>query len=642
MSNDHLAPAMSTQTSVEQLLGMVDAARRRMDAKLQILKDLELYRKAHGYTQSNARQLFCAAYNRGDLAVGDQARQAFSTLSPKTVEKWQHTLRNDGIAALSGRYGKTRGRNCIDAQARVRDHIVGFLVKFPHAQTTRAMEFLQARLGSSGLELPSQRTLQRWIGAWKEKNHQTYTAIINPDQWKSSYKAAFGSCSEHILRLNQLWELDSTPADLMLSDGRHTLAGGIDVYSRRLTLLVTRTARSSANNEMLRRKILAEGAPESVKTDQGKDYVSREFETFLAAVDIDHLTSNKFSPWEKPHIERAFRTFSHDLVELMPGYCGHNVADAQALRSRQSFAEQLFCKGAVVEITMTAAEMQKFCDEWCSARYHHRAHEGLDGKTPMQMVAEWPHPIQKIADERALDLLLLEVPTNNGRRVVQKKGIRLPDGWYVAPELEAFIGRDVQCRYLDAGRVVVYALDPYAFVCIAVEPDLAGLSRKEIAAKTREVQKRRVQEERAALRAVEKSITPQDAAAEILRDNAIAAGKLVMLPRRGNAVTTEALAAARDALDEIEAPARDSSSLISADDFAAARAAVEHQQLVPTPMFDSPQQRAFWLSDQSFKRALTGEEQATLDDFRRLNPRIAQDMDQMMTMRHGRAALKSV
>lgn len=633
---------MAAAPSTHQLLGMQDAAKSRMLAKLQLLKELDLYRYTHGLTQRVAAVKFVESYNSGNLAVDPELREQFPTLAASTMEKWRLTQKSTGIAALAGRYGNRKGANCIDDQPKLRDHIVGFIAEFPHAQSTRVLDFLRARFRDSAIELPSERTLRRWIADWKERNQQTYTALVNPDQWKSHYKAAFGSASEHILRLNQLWELDTTPADVMLSDGRYCIAGGIDVYSRRLTLLVTKTARSNANGQLLRKKIIAEGKPEAVKTDQGTDYVSHEFTTILSALEIEHGVSNKFSPWEKPHIERAFRTFSHDLLELMAGYAGHSVADAQELRSRQSFADRLFEKNATVELTMTAEQLQTWCDEWCTARYHNRQHEGLDGRTPNQVVATWSRPIERIEDERALDMLLLEVPSGKGIRTVQKKGVRLPDGWYIAPELEAHIGNAVHLRYLDAGRVVVYAMDPWQFVCIAVEPDLAGYSRQEIAAKTRELQKHRVHAARAELRELQRSVTARDAAAEILRDDAVASGKLVMLPRRAERVTTDALDAATEARASIEAPRRDSSTLLTAEQFETARDQVRTIQLVKTPMFDSPTARVFWLAGEAYARALTGEEQATLDDFRVANPREAREMDQLMEMRHGRVALKSV
>lgn len=627
---------MAVNPQTHQLLGMADAAKDRMHSKLSILRDLELYRRAHDYSFQVGAIKFCEAYNSHNLAVDDELRETFPTLSHSTIEKWRLKLKAKGVTSLGGEYGKRKGQTLIDAQPELRDHIVAFLVQFPHTTATRVMDFLQARYRDSSMKLPAQRTLQDWVDCWKSKNAQTFMAITNPDQWKNKYKAAFGSSDENIVALNQLWELDGTPADVMLADGRYAVTGAIDVYSRRITLLVTKTARSQANAQLLRKKILAEGKPQCVKTDQGKDYVSHEFTAFIAATDIEHATSNKFSPWEKPHIERAFRTFSHDIVELLPGYIGHNVADAQAIRAKQSFADRLFEKNAVVTINKTAEEFQQFCDDWCDKRYAHHAHEGLNGKTPFQVAAEWREPIERIDDERALDLLLLEIPGSKGIRVVQKKGIRLPDGWFIAPELEAHIGMQVHCRYVDAGRVVCYSVDPWSFICIAVEPELAGFSRKEIAAKTREIQKHRVQEARSALKAIERTVNAKDAAAEIMRDDAVSSGRLAYFPKRGENITTPALQAAAQVREALDAPVDDSSTLISSEEFSRLRADVDkHKQAQLTPVFDSPIARAYWIANESYKRDLSGEETSYLENFAKLHPRDAAEMDAMMRKRHG-------
>jgi hypothetical protein len=57
--------------------------------------------------------------------------------------------------------------------------------------------------------------------AWKRDNAQQYSLATNPDAFKNKYQAAFGSRSEGITGPNQLWEIDATPADLLLTDGRH-------------------------------------------------------------------------------------------------------------------------------------------------------------------------------------------------------------------------------------------------------------------------------------------------------------------------------------------------------------------------------------------------------------------------------------
>lgn len=628
---------MSTQPTAHPVLGLTDEAKQRMHSKLQILHLLDHYRLAHDYSHQVAQVMFARGWNSGELAMDDALRIEWPQLSAKTLDKWRLKLKNNGVASLAGQYGKRKGQTGIDEQPDLRDHILGVLVDFPHIRATRVLEFLQARFRDvEDIDLPSERTLRRWIADWKVKNAQTFTAVTNPDAWKNKFMSAMGSASEAFDRLNQRWELDCTPADLHLIDGRYVLSGGIDVYSRRPMLLVTKSARSAANAQLLRKMMLAYGMPEEVKTDQGKDYISREMTTTLAALNVRQCISNKFSPWEKPHIERFFRSFSHDLLELMPGYSGHNVADAQALRASQSFATRLFQKDSVITLKMTAEELQTFCDNWIESRYLHRAHSGLNGQTPFALAADWREPIRRIDDERALDLLLAEVPQNNGLRVVQKKGLRLPEGWYEAPELEAYIGQQVIVRYLpDAGRAVVYNPDGWRFVCIAQLPELCGISREEIAAKTKHLQRERVQQERSVLREISKRIRATDAAAEILRDNMLTSGKLVPFPQRSESHTTPALQAAAQAHDALNQAPRDSSELIDHDTFTQMRLAQEAKELTPQPRFESRSQRAFWIANQSYQRTLAHEEQDYLDSFRRDKPQQAIEMDKLMQLRHG-------
>ncbi|MGO1071923.1 hypothetical protein [Lysobacter sp. CA199] len=57
---------------------------------------------------------------------------------------------------------------------------------------------------------------QRWLKKWKTDNAETFLALTNPDAWKNRHMAAFGSLTDGITRACQLWQLDSTPADLQL------------------------------------------------------------------------------------------------------------------------------------------------------------------------------------------------------------------------------------------------------------------------------------------------------------------------------------------------------------------------------------------------------------------------------------------
>jgi hypothetical protein len=84
--------------------------------------------------------------------------------------------------------------------------------------------------------------------------------------------------------------------------------------------------------------------------------------------------------------------------------------------------------------------------------------------------------MRRIVDERALEILALDCEA----RTVGKKGIALDGGTYQAPELGAFVGRVVRAaRHPDRGRIVVWTADePRQFICLAIDIDLLGESRR--------------------------------------------------------------------------------------------------------------------------------------------------------------------
>jgi transposase InsO family protein len=341
------------------------------------------------------------------------------TVSSRSIENWEASLAKRGLAALAGQYGARKGQGAIDRNEDLRTLILGMLVDFPDIEVGRVMRAIRARLPQE--EHPSFRNLQRWIAAWKKANEQLFAAVTNPDAWRSRYKAAGGAASASIARLNQRWEMDGTKGDLRLADGaRHTITSCIDVYSRRIKLHVSRTASSAAVASCLRRAILDWGVPEQLGTDNGSDFVSDHMKRVVAGLGIAHDIAPPYTPEHKPFVERAFGTFCRDLVPLLNGFTGHNVADAQAIRSRQSFAQRMMREGGEkIELRMTAAELQHFCDQWTDTVYARDPHSGLNGETPFQRAAAWAHPVRRIENERALDVLLLPAP-DGGIRTITK------------------------------------------------------------------------------------------------------------------------------------------------------------------------------------------------------------------------------
>jgi hypothetical protein len=522
----------------------------RINAKVEILRCLDCFCKDKGLPKIRCHYAFAQAYSDGQIEVSVETRKCVPNLSPATLQRWVKTLEKGNIQALGGKYGHRAGDTKIDAFPKVRDAILGLITNYPHASGKQVLMALRGMF--EGEILPSQRTVERWINNWKQENKELFTAVANPDRWKNSFMTAQGSYSEHVVRLNQEWEKDSTPADIALKDGRYKLIGGVDVYSRRLKFLVVPQSKAVHIGTLLRRCLLDWGVPELVKTDNGKDYTANYLQRLFLSLNITQKLCEPFCPWQKPHIERAFRTFGEDLLELLPGYIGHDVAERQELRARQSFSDRLMKKNEVIEVKLTAAEFQAFCDNWTDGIYAHRVHGELKC-SPFEKANSWRGTVKTISDERVLDILLAEAPGANGLRVVQKKGIQLEGTWFVAPELGLWVGQTVQVRLdpLDMGKIYVFDGD-FKLICIAEDPARTGISRKEVAVKARQMQQERVSAGRKALRRLGRDVKPTEVIEAILVEAEDRTGNVIRFPGKSEEHETPAMRSANDVIEALQ------------------------------------------------------------------------------------------
>ncbi len=522
--------------------------KQRADDRLAILAARD------GFPGSDAD--FAAAYTAGNISIPDGARSRIRQITRNTLSNWRAALKSGGIPALAGRYrAANKGRGDIATNPALHDFIIAIIAHTPHANAHQIRDSIETRFKAA----PALRTLQKFIADWRQDNASTLAAITNPDAWKGKYQAAFGSQSANAVAPNAIWEMDSTPADLMAFDEtgqprRLAIVGVIDVYTRRTMVLVSRTSRATALATLLRRAILAWGVPATVKTDQGADYTSQHFCRALAGLEIRHKKCAPFTPEGKPHIERFFGTLTRDLFERLPGYVGHSVAERTDIEARRSFAQR-FGSGPVIQVSLTTEDLQSRCDDWCGALYANRAHRGLDGDTPAARARAWPAPLRRIDNERALDLLLAEAPGNHGRRRVGKKGIRLDRGDFIAPELGPHVGETMFVRYDpdDLGRIIVFDADG-AFVCIAECPERTGLDRRAWALAARRLQADAVRASRAGARRLIADIAPGTLMDELLAAARDGSDRVTDLPRAADKYDTEALAEAAMAALAIDSP----------------------------------------------------------------------------------------
>lgn len=495
--------------------------------------------------KSNSWSPYSHAYNLAEVPVSKAVRDAFPAISPRSVQRWVTEYERGNYEALVDRRNGSdkKGKNIFTLTPLLAAYAKKILMERPGIKTEQLCELLgtasrDAVTGEQLFPAPSYHQTWRFHTAWIEENKDLYLQATNPDAFKNSVMLAFGSYSADVTALNQRWEMDATPADWLLldTDGkkrRYTVSVIVDVWSRRALVVVSRTPKTETHCIALRQALLAWGVPVQVVTDNGQDYQSEHFKRVLKSLDIEHKTTLPFSPEEKPHVERFIGTLNHSILELLPNFAGHSVADRKAIEARKSFAERLAKKGELVDFADIAdgacsgETLQERINTWLAGSYEHNEHGGLK-TTPFMKASSWTGEINRIRDERSLDLLLAKPAGNNGRRTLQKKGINLDGTWFIAPELASIEMGSVLDLFEtpDLGKIVVYYRKN--FLCIAEAPERTGVDRIEIAKTADAMQKARLKDARAKIKAETKGLPDTGEVLErYLNERAEKAGKLV-------------------------------------------------------------------------------------------------------------------
>jgi len=503
--------------------------------------------KELGLTLKEGKEEFSRQVNAGerilpkDVQLFVPKRKDVHQLTRSSLQRWSDDLRKNGIWGLTDGYGTRKGQSKIETNEDLFRLVMGAMTRNPHINSKDIKAYLSAEYPR--LNIVSETALRSFMKKWKADNSQLWSRVTNPDQWKNVFMAAAGSHFENITELNQLWEMDSTPGDWMLTDGRHSVLGVIDMHSRRLKLFVSKTSKALAVCQVFRRAVLDWGVPLGVRTDNGADYVSNQFSGVLRDLSIAHKICIPFASEEKGTIERAMRTMSHGLLKNLPGFIGHNVAERKVIEARKGFSDRIMKKGEVVDVEISSDELQEHLDQWADHVYAKDEHGGLDGKTPWQVASEWTQAIRRIGNEGALDMLLAEVA---GVRIVGKKGIRFNNHTYFNKDLFIHVGREAHLRYdeRDIGRLKAYIDSNYVGEMICHE--ILGISRREAAIAAKAKQKQLISEQAKELKKHTKGI--HENIAEVVLEHRIRESKNIeSFPQRSEEYTSPGLDAAADA-----------------------------------------------------------------------------------------------
>lgn len=478
----------------EKLLGILTYNRAKdSDRELAHIRQeiLSAYLSATSGKRRIPQDEWCDLYNQGLIrTVKPDVFQQVPKVSVPSLHRWKIRAEQKGLGGLVRK--REKKHPTLSMNETQQKWIIARIKNNPDIRPVRVQEFFLQEFG----EAPHFSTVFRFMENWKRENEQLYEYLRDPSSWKNKYQVAIGDCAADVTRFCQRWEADSTPADIICSDGkRYAGIGMIDVFSRLPRVLITESSKSLGIAAVLRRGFIDFGIPEVLIKDHGQDYDSKHMQAVCSAFAIDTPWIPVKTPEAKPFIERFWGTISAGLFEELPGYCGHNVAQAQAIRERKKPKGEFCKRGAVVEVALSRDELQQAIDKWIELDYSQRAHEGLDGLRPAEMPARSPAPVRKIEDERVLDILLAPaIP-----RVIQKKGIEFDCGWYRSLDQGQYVGQKVLVRpdLTDASRVYVFDRhNKYLFT--AADKNLDGLTPIEIAT----AKKRQKKAIRAAARAL--------------------------------------------------------------------------------------------------------------------------------------------
>jgi predicted Fe-S protein YdhL (DUF1289 family) len=465
--------------------------RARARARLAVLEAMRRFMDERRVSRSKGVREFVRLFDAREVPglepeIYSEIRKARRT----QLYEWEKRFKELGIAGLISMHGARRGNRKLSLQHQ--EFVLGLLELHPRWGATKLHKALEAKFS----EVPSRATVGRWLWDWKRANPALYEAAQSPDGYKARFVPALGNASEKAERFLHYVEVDSTPADVMCADGRrYTVIGLIDVFSRKARFLVTSTSNSWGIAALLRSVIRDWGVPETLVRDNGQDYASRMVNDALQALGARVVAVPPFTPEGKPHIERVFRTLSHDLFERLPGYCGHNVEEREAIRSRRSFSERMAGKKAFAG-GPTREELQSAVDDWTEKVYHQRAH-GSTGASPNAKAASVPQRVGRIEDLRALDILLAP----SGERVVGKKGVRYQNGLYWSDDLIDRIGTKARVRtdVTDAGRIFLFDPRTSRFICEARDLAISGLTEADYL-RAKKTAKKRIREQVNALK----------------------------------------------------------------------------------------------------------------------------------------------
>lgn len=465
-----LDPEVLHRISAESIEGCSDKQRSQGLRRKRYLDQL----RERGYQQLTVGSLLEADITKIATEIGDR-----NPPSCVSVVRWARRDRGavggQTIPRFDLRGGPGRRRFGAEVLQIVDDKIDQHFLKQPPERKSyvheKCVEEIDRRNrllpANKQLTVPSLTTVRRIIAALPRYDvicAQRGREAADHDQRWTSPKLRV----THIL---QRVEIDHTLADVMLVNEagkpvqRPTITAVIDVYSR--VILGVYVGFEPPSWDALRRAVMQATLPKPASiegvggedpwpyfgrfdeacVDNGKDFLCEAFEAAALDLGFGIACCRRKRPWEKPFIERWFRTANTDFIHRLPGTTYSNPIERGAYKP-----EEHAC--------LTLEEFRERFVRWIVEKYHHRLHKGL-GMTPAQAWARSSeaHPPRLPPSVWEVKVAFGQVLTKK----VQHKGITLHtnqdyDGEFLAGLRRQYgVGAALDIKYFseDIGSIAV-------------------------------------------------------------------------------------------------------------------------------------------------------------------------------------------
>lgn len=190
---------------------------------------------------------------------------------------------------------------------------------------------------------------------WNYKRVRRVYLLLGMNRRRKARKRAPGCVKQPLLQPERpgiTWSLDFM-SDVLTNKRKFGTFNVIDDYNRQaIAVEVAHSMPAATVTRLLERIIKEQGKPERFRTDNGPEFISREFRDWCAGKDIQVQYIQPGRPMQNGYIERFNRTFRENILDA---YLFEDIMQVQIL-----------------------------AEEWMQDYNYNRPHESLEGKAPME------------------------------------------------------------------------------------------------------------------------------------------------------------------------------------------------------------------------------------------------------------------